>query len=421
VEPVTRHRQWRAEILLVVATVLLTLLLAEVILRFTPYRHELFLDTADGTPRHYYKADPDAGYDIREKNPRTTITLRADDFDYEIWSNELGCFDSPYGGENDYILLVGDSFTHMFAPFHDKWGTVLEENIGRRVLKCGVNGYGTKQELLKAQRVIAAVDRSPQLIVVGYYWNDLYEDYELPGKTVIQGYLVRIQSLADSSVGTLVRLSEREAERVLQRRQVYCTSEEPTSPRLQQARCWLARHSILFNLVRRGVNRLRGLRGPPVYLEDAAFYPVEKYPWLRGAWERHLNNLQHFKDLAGKHNAQLLIVLLPTKEQVYPFLAGGALTDLERPNRVLAAFLDAERIPYVDLLPALRRYADSRARPQLDSNRDFFWRTDGHLSVPGNRLVGLLVAKSILERSEIRDSRIAALEAKLKQFEPVAR
>jgi hypothetical protein len=170
---------------------------------------------------------------------------------------------------------------------------------------------------------------------------------------------------------------------------------------------------------------LRGLRGPPVYLEDAAFYPVEKYPWLRGAWERHLNNLQHFKDLAGKHNAQLLIVLLPTKEQVYPFLAGGALTDLERPNRVLAAFLDAERIPYVDLLPALRRYADSRARPQLDSNRDFFWRTDGHLSVSGNRLVGLLVAKSILERSEIslleRDSRIAALEAKLKQFDPVAR
>ena len=56
---------------------------------------------------------------------------------------------------NDYILLVGDSFTHSYAPFPDKWGTRIEKLLHYRVLKCGVTGYGTKQEWLKAAEIIS--------------------------------------------------------------------------------------------------------------------------------------------------------------------------------------------------------------------------------------------------------------------------
>jgi hypothetical protein len=38
----------------------------------------------------------------------------------DIWSNELGCFDGPYRGENDLILLVGDSSTHSYAGWKGK-------------------------------------------------------------------------------------------------------------------------------------------------------------------------------------------------------------------------------------------------------------------------------------------------------------
>ena len=110
--------------------------------------------------------------------------------EYDIWSNELGCFDEPYRGEKDVILLVGDSFTHSYAPFADKWGTRLEKLLHYRVLKCGVNGYGTRQELLKAQEIIARIHRSPRLIIVGYFWNDLLDDSAFPSLTAVDGYLV---------------------------------------------------------------------------------------------------------------------------------------------------------------------------------------------------------------------------------------
>jgi hypothetical protein len=426
-KPVIFHRERIAELLLLVASILLTLLVLEAILRLTPYRRELFMDVGDSTPRYYYKADSDAGYDIRETMPRALISLPVENVHYEIWSNELGCFDQPYRGEKDYVLLVGDSFTHMFAPFDDKWGTVLERLIGHRVLKCGVNGYGTKQELLKAKRVIAGARSSPRLIMVGYFWNDLYEDYASPGETIVDGYLVRIHFLTDPTTGARTRLTEEEIQRILERRRVYCTSDEPKSPRLQSARCWLARNSIVYSVARSALRRLLEVRTTPAYLEDAdledaAFYPVSRYPWLAEAWARHLHNLRAFKDLAAEHKAELLVVLLPSKAQVYPFLSERNTGDLEGPNRKLAAFLSAEQIGYLDLLPMLRQYADLIPRPHLDSNRDFFWRIDGHLSVPGNHLVGLLVARRILQQSGLdlpeKDSHIAAIEAKLKEFEP---
>ena len=129
------------------------------------------------------------GFDIKPNVKG--IPLSVDNrVEYRIWSNELGCFDEPYHGEKNYILLVGDSFTHAYAPFPDKWGTRIEKLLHYRVLKGGVTGYGTYQELLKAKEIIAKVKNRPQLIIVGYFWNDLSDDYSFPDLTVVDGFLV---------------------------------------------------------------------------------------------------------------------------------------------------------------------------------------------------------------------------------------
>ena len=172
---------------LVLASFLAILVFLEVALHFTSYRRLLLRDRQI---RYYYQADAAKGFDIRPNVGKIGTSVDNGSVKYDIWSNELGCFDAPYRGEKDVILLVGDSFTHSYAPFEAKWGTRLEKLLNYRVLKCGVNGYGTRQELLKAQDIIAQIHRSPRLIIVGYFWNDLQDDYTFPSLTVVDGFLV---------------------------------------------------------------------------------------------------------------------------------------------------------------------------------------------------------------------------------------
>ena len=125
--------------LIVLVSTGLTVLLCEGILRLTPYKDLLPLA---GIPNGYYVSDRDSGYDLAVSFPTSTQRFRGGS--NPIWSNNLGCFDMPYNGEQPYIYLTGDSFAWGFSPLEDKWGKVVESNIGVRVLTCGVAGEDTK-------------------------------------------------------------------------------------------------------------------------------------------------------------------------------------------------------------------------------------------------------------------------------------
>src|SRR5450759_3598672 len=148
---------------LIFGSVLIVFLLLEVALRFTHYS---FLLSRYEEFRYYYKSDLKKGYDIKPNVDKFQSNVENKIY-FPVWSNELGCFDDPYKGEKDYILLVGDSFVHGHAPFADKWGSQLEKLLGHRVLKCGVDGYGTKQEYLKTQEIIGIIKTAPRLIILG--------------------------------------------------------------------------------------------------------------------------------------------------------------------------------------------------------------------------------------------------------------
>ena len=135
------------KLILVLFGCTLGLLLAEGILRLAGKKPQ----GVSGLPRWYYIATS-YGFDI---NPNfwPPVKHRFTDGEYYVWSNSLGCFDREVeDGEDPLVLIVGDSFTWGFTPFEDKWGTVLEKNLGIRVLKCGVGGYGTRQAFIKAKK-----------------------------------------------------------------------------------------------------------------------------------------------------------------------------------------------------------------------------------------------------------------------------
>jgi hypothetical protein len=410
--PRSRLSRWVLNAGLIFLSVMAVMVLVETALRFTPYRRLL---TRDRHLRYYYQANLVKGFDIAPnvKGKRMSVDNRVE---FEIWSNELGCFDRPYRGEPDYLLLVGDSFTHSYAPFPDKWGTQIEQLLGYRVLKCGVTGYGTKQELLKAAEIIARVHRKPRLIIVGYFWNDLSDDYSFPSLTVSDGFLVDATKYKDPKTK---QLSEEKLERHYTFWGRWFSGAHPLGFG-EMIRYYLDQHLIIMNLINDALVKFFPVK-KNAFGESNKFLAFQDLqPWSREAWKRHLENLAAFKDLAAANGARLLVVVIPTNTQVYPFLVAHQGLDLERPNKILGGFLTAQGIDYLDLLPLMRTYADLTPRSSLNPDRDLYWQHNSHWSIRGEHLVGLLVSRYILTHRLVQvpdeEEKLRKIEEKLRDW-----
>jgi hypothetical protein len=359
--------------------------------------------------QHYYRADAEMGYDIVADFPRTPEE-REDHTMRDMWSNELGCFDTIVRPGTPYVLLVGDSFTHGSARFEDNWGTVIERHLGRRVLKCGVPGSGTRHQLVKARRIIARMQTAPDLVILGWFPNDLEDDLLFPRATVVDGWQVAARRLVDRDTGAV---ESYDAATLQTRTQNFERGRTCSMPGLlQRARCTLAARSRLYSLfgqaMRTFAARMPAVAGPLKRVgllssapqEPAiplAFTSRDGRPWLREAWQRHLDGIAMFQALAAEQRAPLLVVLLPANFQVYPFLAAGHRVEVERPNDIVAGVLQERRIAHLDLLAVLRAHADVTPRARLDPVRDLYYRVDFHFNRRGNVLAGLAVAEHIAE------------------------
>ena len=356
--------------------------------------------------QHYYRADAEMGYDIAPDFPRTPEE-REDHTMREMWSNELGCYDTSARAGAPYVLLVGDSFAHGSTRFEDNWGTVIESRLGRRVLKCGIPGSGTRQQIVKARRIVARMQRAPDLIILGWFPNDLEDDLLFPRATVVDGWQVAARRLVDRDSGVI---ESYDAAAVQAKAMDFERARTCTMPGvLSRAKCRLAMRSHLFvafgqmlrtvaadvPAVERALKRAGVLASaPPEPVIPLAFMSAEGRPWLREAWRLHLDSLAMFQAFAAAQRAPLLVVLLPTNFQVYPRLAAGYRVEVERPNDLVARFLAERGIAHVDLLPLLRARADV-TRARLDPVRDLYYRVDFHFNRRGNVLAGLGVAEHI--------------------------
>ena len=153
-ETTAKHRTlastiWVQNSILVICSLVFALLLAEVIARV------FVVSTREENPL-YFGPDDASGCDLIP-NVKAFPTTVGNEYSYSMFSNELGTMDRPYGGERDYVLLLGDSFTHAWGEFSTLWGTQLEPLIGQRIVKAGVTGYGTRQEMLKAKKIIRQI------------------------------------------------------------------------------------------------------------------------------------------------------------------------------------------------------------------------------------------------------------------------
>jgi len=421
-------RNWITNIILLTVAVIISLMLAEGVVRLIdmgcfssnqPFSQNLGI----------WKTDPIIGHDFVENHPKTNFIFK--DYEFSIWTNEIGCFDKPYSGEKDFILSAGDSFTWGYSPFEYTYGSLLESRLGERVLKCGMPGFGSREEFLKIQKVIQKAGNIPKLIIVGYFMNDIDSDYTFPQITVINGYRIAKIFISDQFTGKKEVRTDDELRERLKNFLKYGSTVAPSTLK-EQLKSWLSQHSAFYDLIEanttiREIARNIGLvkdqtpqrfydNSQSLFLKDA-----EKFPWINEAWELHLNNFREIKHIADNAGSKLLVVNIPPKEIVYKFV-NPAFDNAayERADKKIAIFFKKEGIAFLDLETGFIKYSNQKPRKELNSEKDLYWRCDPHMNIKGNRLAGLLISKFVLENRlvDVKDitERLALVTEELEGF-----
>jgi len=99
--------------------------------------------------------------------------------------------------------------------------------------------------------------------------------------------------------------------------------------------------------------------------------------------------LKHLHSIAWANGTNVLIILQPSKEEVYLPLLGEPAPD---PARALRETLGELGIPYLDLLPDFRRRADK--------GEVLFFEVDGHPNARGYALIAELVLIHLIENAK---------------------
>ena len=388
------------KLILVFVSVLFALFLGELFLRSISYKHYSSLPCS--RVRGYYVPDKLIGHDLARNFPKTKLLLE-DSYYVDFWTNDLGCFDEDFIKDGrEYILEVGDSFSHCSVRYEYSMGRILEKKLGIRVLKCGVSGYGTRAELEKAKKIIREVGYPPKIIILQYYiGNDLKEDFLFPAYTVIGGYLTSQVRVFPRSF-TFVRLSydeiRKKYERFIKGECIFMS--ERGGKFLMGLKCFLANKSLLYKRLKEPIRDFLFHTPLKHFFKKFMRSPEEKrkveidfwYFLLKNAWEKHTRNLLEFKKFASELGSHLIVLIVPTKGQVFsPDSENSKLYNLIMKR--LVDFLEKENFDYINLYDAYVRLKHM----QGDSPDEFiYWKFDGHWGPLGNSIAADLLYKFIV-------------------------
>jgi lysophospholipase L1-like esterase len=349
----------------------------------------IFLLLAEGTLRLFPSLLP---YDVRE-------ILQAKKEDFGVAHPYIGHLDKPlstgvisglgfravhhtdaYGFRNACpwperaeIVALGDSLTFGYGAEDDQsWPAILARRFApNRVMNFGLIGAGTT-EYLRVYETFGA-KLHPKLALIGFFPNDFY-DADLFDRWLKSG-------AGGSYMYWRVRGSE-------------FTWRHP----VKSLKGALYEHSYVANLIKSALHSWRA--GKPVIYSCAHGGRLRlTRSWLEGqaarsqpgtsAFRLVLDALVKMHQLADREGSQVLVLLQPSKEEVYFPILG---LDTPDPTSSLRMALQKERIEYLDLAPALRQRATA--------GECLYFEADGHPNASGYAAIAEIVATHIKQNAE---------------------
>jgi hypothetical protein len=223
------------------------------------------------------------------------------------------------------VAALGDSFTDaMTVPIEDAWATRLERRTGLAVQNYGTAGFGPQQEL----RVLKdyAVRHHPRVVVLAYFaGNDLFDaeafdDFDRSGGAIrrpVPGW--RIKDVVSRFDTWFVVSAARAATTWMsthERAEARTTTPTPAPARDDTVATTRAMPSFDRGMFTVAVNGrpLRWAFMPP-YLNTLNF--SERDLAARKGWVLTRRTIEEMRDVSRDAGAELVVMFLPFKSQVY--------------------------------------------------------------------------------------------------------
>ena len=353
-------------LLVAAASVLLTLALGEIAMRFhtPPWLYPL-----DPPEDALMVADPVRGYALRphfsEQWVRERSSVRVD-------ISDDGLRDEPIDRARAGSLrglAVGDSYTFGIGVEHDQaWPEVLERDLARRtgrtvaVVDAGVPGYSARQIRQTAELLLDRVE--PAWVVAALYARSYWrvkEPYAVfGGALVLSRHLPQLVTAANDDL--------------------IFTPFRPGA--LRDLDVWLKGH---FQIGARVFHRL----GPFLWPERLI---VEEYPdRLQGSdadYQPVFDELAQLQRELAQHHVPLVLLLVNQQE------ADGSFLPQElHYNELVTRFCRAQALPLVNPLP--RFVADAKGEAVIRIPSDNHWSPLAH-ELAANEVAGSLDALGLL-------------------------
>ncbi len=361
--------------------IMVSLLFAEILLRFLEFGQPLFL-----------QPDPLLGSSLI---PNLSGWFRSEGKAY-IQINGAGYRDQERSVQKKAgvfrIAALGDSYLEALqVPMEQTITALLEKQLQpAEVLNFGCSGYGTAQEYLSLQHRIWAY--SPDVVLVFFtVGNDVFDNCkELSGQprpyfTLQDQKLVLDNSFLDSDFYHKHTSFLFQTFRILQKRSAivqmaYRIQSQRTTARLLQQQQTLAQQY--------------GSAG--IELVDFTYQPPQpEGPALEKAWQITQALIHAIADETKQHNANLGLVLIPHCWQVHPNLEAREhvlkqlkVQDFSYPGIRLAQICSLKKIPILDLGPQFAQFSLEKKVFLHGFNGSGY----GHWNSQGHQLASELVA-----------------------------
>ena len=121
-------------------------------------------------------------------------------------------------------------------------------------------------------------------------------------------------------------------------------------------------------------------------------------PNNQDGWARSQQAFRTARDEVESYGGTLVILLLPTKEQVYwdlaePLLGADKMALLDQSRQLMLDFCADEGLTCLDLLPVFQQYAGR--------GEQLYYTTDIHLNPRGNEVLARMLADWLFEHSVV--------------------
>jgi hypothetical protein len=377
----SRPRRWAGRLVGLIVGLLMSWLMLEALLRagfdMLPPGIQAAIENVRMVPWHgaTIAPEPPWGPDIDYQNmvppglKNRRLYFSDGKFDIttiKLWDGRVGFRSNPPQWPVD-IAAVGDSFTFCFNAFDQCWVQRLHSDYGWSTMNLGERGTGSLAHLQILKTF--GVPLKPKVVIWQWYGNDANEDY---GMAVMRGETEPLEVVP------------------------------PITPEPDYG--WLADYSAVYALIRDrlhddppggGIKTVR-VNGQNLRVDD----PYNIYandlsrPANQYGWTRMVEALDEANQIAaGQMNAALVIVLMPTKEEVYAATIAGDIgqeyLDTVSEGRLRLLALCAERgWRCLDLTGPLQ--------DEVRAGHKVYYDIDHHITNYGNEVVARVAADYLI-------------------------